>query len=78
MSGEVRYTGHGANTGGLQGHSIGTEYPYIIIGVADSWHAPTEYQVMDSRTSNRSNRFPTYQRALIELTAIRTRNLMHS
>ena len=78
MSNEVRYTGHGANTGGLQGHSIGPDYPYLIIGVQDRLEAPTEWQVMDSRTSNRSPRFPTYQRAVIEMTSLRTRNLMHS
>ena len=78
MSTEVRYTGHGEKTGGLQGHSIGTEYPYIIIGVADSWYAPTEYQVMDSRTSNRSQRFPTYAAAYIHCAGLRIRNLMHS
>jgi hypothetical protein len=73
----VTYTGHGAKTGGLQGHSVGDEYPYIIIGVADRWEAPTEYQVMDSRTGNRSVRYPTYMRAYIELTSLRTRNMMH-
>lgn len=30
---EVKYTGHGINTGGLQGHSIGPDYPYIIAGI---------------------------------------------
>lgn len=73
-----RYTGHGANTGGLQGHSIGTDYPYMIIGIADRLDAPTEWQIMDCRTGNRSNRFPTYRRAVIELATLRTRNLMHS
>ncbi len=78
MSNQVRYTGHGINTGGLQGHSVGADYPYMIIGVQDRLEAPTEWQVMDSRTSNRSARFPTYQRAVIEMTSLRTRNLMHS
>ncbi len=78
MSNSVRYTGHGANTGGLQAHSVGTDYPYMIVGIADRLEAPTEWQVMDCRTSNRSNRFPTYQRAVIEMTSLRTRNLMHS
>jgi len=75
---QVQYTGHGAKTGGLQGHSVGDEYPYIIMGVADRWEAPTEYVVMDSRTGNRSHRFPTYMRAYIELTSLRVRNCMHS
>lgn len=75
---KVAYTGHGAKTGGLQGHSVGEEYPYIIMGIADRWEAPTEYVVMDSRTGNRSPRFPTYMRAYIELTSLRVRNCMHS
>lgn len=74
----VQYTGHGARTGGLQGHSVGTEYPYIIMGVADRYEAPTEYVVMDSRTGNRSQRFPTYMAAYIHLTSLRVRNCMHS
>jgi len=78
MSDQVRYTGHGANTGGLQGHSVGADYPYMIIGVQDRLDAPTEWQVMDSRTSNRSDRFPSYQRAVIEMTKLRLRDLMHS
>lgn len=75
---KVAYTGHGAKTGGLQGHSIGDEYPYLIIGVADRWEAPTEYSVMDTRTGNRSPRYPTYMRAYIELTSLKVRNCMHS
>ncbi len=75
---EVRYTGHGAKTGGLQGHSVGSDYPYIIMGVADRWEAPTEYVVLDSRTGNRSPRYPTYMRASIERNSLRIRNMMHS
>lgn len=75
---QVQYTGHGANTGGLQMHSVGDEYPYIIHGVADSWEQPTQYQVMDSRTGNRSQRFPTYMAAYIHCISLKTRNLMHS
>jgi len=74
----VSYSGHGARTGGLQAHSIGDEYPYIIMGVADRLEAPTEYQVMDSRTGNRSKRHPTYMAAYIECMSLRVRNLMHS
>lgn len=78
MTTTVRYTGHGINTGGLQGHSVGADYPYMIIGVQDRAEAPTEWQVMDSRTSNRSPRYPTYKRAVIEMASLRIRNLMHS
>lgn len=72
------YTGHGARTGGLQAHSMGDEYPYIIHGITTGPHAPTEYQVMDSRTGNTSQRFPTYLSAHIHYTSLRVRNLMHS
>lgn len=72
------YTGHGHNTGGLQRHSIGDEYPYIIIGVADRWEQPTQYQVMDSRTGLRSIRFPTYMGAYQHLVGLKIRNMMHS
>lgn len=75
---KVAYTGHGAATGGLQGHSVGSEYPYMIMGVADRITQPTEWVVLDTRTSNRSRRFPTYQRAVIELNSLRVRNCMHS
>lgn len=78
MGTQVQYTGHGDNTGGLQRHSIGTEYPYLIMGVQDRLEAPTEWVIMDTRTSNRSQRFPTYQRAVIELSSLRVRNLLHS
>ncbi len=72
------YMGHGARSGGLQAHSMGDEYPYIIHGITTGPHAPTEYQVMDSRTGNTSQRFPTYMSAYIHYTSLRVRNLMHS
>ena len=74
----VAYTGHGAATGGLQGHSVGNDYPYMIVGVQDRAEAPTRYRVMDTRTSKMSDSYPTQQRAIIEMASLRTRNLMHS
>jgi hypothetical protein len=74
----VAYTGHGAKTGGLQGHSVGSDYPYMIVGVQDRAEAPTRYRVMDTRTSKMSDSYPTQLRAIIEMTALRCRNLMHS
>lgn len=32
---QAQYTGHGANTGGLQAHSIGESYPYTVVGIDD-------------------------------------------
>jgi hypothetical protein len=74
----VAYTGHGAATGGLQGHSVGSDYPYMIVGVQDRAEAPTRYRVMDTRTSKMSDAFPNQLRAIIEMTTLRCRNLMHS
>jgi hypothetical protein len=74
----VRYTGHGVNTGGLQGHSVGSDYPYMIVGVQDRYEAPTRYRVMDTRNSRMSDAFPTQQRAIIEMASLRVRNCMHS
>lgn len=35
---QVKYTGHGEKTGGLQGHSVGDDYPFCIIGVSVEGH----------------------------------------
>lgn len=75
---KAQYTGHGAATGGLQGHSVGSDYPYMIVGVQDRLEAPTEWRVMDTRTSKMSDKFPTQQRAVIEMASLRVRNCMHS
>lgn len=75
---KAQYTGHGAATGGLQGHSVGSDYPYMVVGVQDRLDAPTEWRVMDTRTSKMSERFPTQQRAVIEIASLRVRNCMHS
>lgn len=32
METQAQYTGHGNNTGGLQAHSIGDGYPWIVVG----------------------------------------------
>ena len=45
MSNATRYTGHGANTGGLQGHSIGGTYP--IGTFAQETPNGTRYGVMN-------------------------------
>ncbi|AQT27803.1 hypothetical protein HOR67_gp41 [Ralstonia phage RS-PI-1] len=43
---EVKYEGHGKNTGGLQQHSIGEEYPFITYKRGDKW------RILDSRTGH--------------------------
>ena len=50
----------------------------MIVGVQDRAEAPTRYRVMDTRTSKMSDSFPTQLRAIIEMTSLRARNLMHS
>ena len=74
---KVSYTGH-AGDGGLQGHSVGSDYPYMVVGVQDRLSAPTEWRVSDTRTGDMSAKFPTYQRAVIEMVSLRGRNMMHS
>lgn len=34
----VTYQGHAGTTGGLQAHSVGELYPYIIVKQGDRWH----------------------------------------
>lgn len=72
MSNQVQYTGHGANTGGLQMHSIGDNYPYTIAGFLDG------YAVFDTRTSNTGVHRRTYREAELDLYSLKIRNLMHS
>ncbi len=60
---QVNYTGHGARTGGLQGHSVGPLMPYMIqaVGRPDG----LSRQVLDSRTGNLSRLCRTYREAEI-------------
>ena len=68
---QAQYTGHGANTGGLQAHSCGPMMPYTVIRVGDYWHA------MDTRTANTGARRMTYQEAEMDVHSLRLRNMMH-
>ena len=87
MSNAVEYTGHGENTGGLQGHSVGDDYPYCVLvtqnygdkSLADRGgvEVPNDYWVMDTRTGNRVGPYPTAQRAFIEIASLKVRNMMH-
>lgn len=51
------YLGHGANTGGLQQHSIGEDYPYVVVGTMHrSMDKPVDYvryYVMNADTGAR-------------------------
>lgn len=43
----VQYTGHLANSGGLQGHSLGESYPWAVIGVQSSLDEKTKWKVQN-------------------------------
>ena len=73
MQTATHYTGHGAKTGGLQGHSVGSNYPYMTAGTGDG-----RWVVMDGRTSNESRTVRTYNEAQQLITGLRLRNMMHS
>jgi hypothetical protein len=65
-------------TGGLQKHSIGADYPYIMVATQRHGAGPLQWMVMDGATGNLSQRFSTSQAARIHLTSLRLRNCMHS
>ena len=73
---QVEYLGH-ANSGGLQKHSIGAEYPYTIVGTQQNQCAPTKWYCMDTRTGNRSPLRHSYKEAQIDLHSLKVRNMMH-
>mgnify|MGYP007124203539 CR=1 FL=1 len=73
----VEYLGHGANTGGLQRHSVGAEYPYTVAGTMQHGDAQTQWYVQDLRTGNRGVLRATYKQAEIDLWALKVRNMMH-
>ena len=82
----VEYMGH-VEGGGLQRHSVGDIYPYIIEGsqnygdksLADRGgvEVPMEWKVLDSRTGVKSKSFPTCLGAHIHAAGLLLRNMMH-
>lgn len=75
MSTIAGYTGHGAKTGGLQGHSVGEWFPLTIIG--KSIRGALYWCVFDTRTGNEGTRRRSYQEAQLDLVGIRIRNLIN-
>lgn len=67
-----------AGTGGLQKHSIGADYPYVMVAHQHHGHAPLTWSIMDARTGNHSPKFRTSHEARMHLTSIHIRNMMHS
>lgn len=58
MTTQVQYTGHGANTGGLQGHSVGAEYPYTVVKVENGDRKV--WRIIDCRTGETVDDFASY------------------
>lgn len=73
---QVEYLGH-ANSGGLQKHSIGAEYPYTIVGTQQNACAPTKWFVTDTRTSKCGELRHSYKEAAADLWSLKIRNMMH-
>lgn len=73
---QVEYLGH-ANSGGLQKHSIGDEYPYTIVGTQHNAWAPTKWYVMDTRTGKCGELRRSYKEAAADLWSLKIRNMMH-
>lgn len=62
MSNQVEYTGH-HGTSGLQSHSIGDEYPFVIYGVGSATGA-TKWAVLNGSTGEHfPERYDTYAQA---------------
>ena len=74
---EVRYMGHGANTGGLQAHSVGWEYPYTVIGVQRGPEGALRWAVMDTRNGQIGTDKATQRECSIEIASLKIRNMMH-
>ncbi len=82
----VQYMGH-VEGGGLQRHSVGDIYPYIVMGVQNygdksladrgGVEVPMEWVVVDSRTGHRSESFRTCLGAHIHAGGLMIRNMMH-
>lgn len=76
MPSAFEYTGHAGN-GGLQRHSIGDEYPYMVVGTQQNCKSPTKWYTMDLRTGARGILRHSYKEAEIDLWSLKTRNMMH-
>ena len=63
----LKYEGHRANSGGLQGHSIGKHYPRVVIGVGTAG----EYQVLNCKTGKTGPRHSSYGAADVSIYNIR-------
>lgn len=66
--------GHAASAPGLRGHSIGSLYPYTVVAIGAY---PTQYAVMDLRTSCIGHVRSTYAAAELDLHSLRIRNLIN-
>lgn len=69
-------SGH-AGKGGLQKHSVGDEYPYMIVATQAHADAPNQWYVMDTRTGKTGYKRNSYAEAKADLTALKIRNMLH-
>lgn len=60
---------------GLQNHSVGETYPYTIEGVGNG--DVTEWRVFNTCTGARGKLWRSQQEAVIDMTGIRIRDMMH-
>lgn len=58
---------HGLNTGGLQAHSVGDDYPFMIIGVQQD-AGSTQWRAVDTRSYWEGETRPTYANAQLDVT----------
>ena len=65
-----------AGNGGLRGHSIGDQYPYLVMGRGSK--GGNTYYPMDCRTGNKGRPRRTYKAAEIEIYALKIRNRQRS
>lgn len=60
---QTTYQGHTETSGGLQGHSIGDSYPFIVIGTG----LKGEYRLHHTIEGTQGPRQPSYAEALADI-----------
>ena len=66
---DMRYTGHGSNTGGLQLHSIGDTYPWISVVQGDG--ESRRYSYLNGSTGEETPTFHSHKAASHYLEGLR-------
>lgn len=76
MTSRAQYTGHGAKTGGLQGHSVGSMYPFTIEAIGNL--NPVRWRWRNLNTGQVGKPQPTHNLAVIDLTSLHINTMMNS